>query len=260
MKSLGTGSGVKTVYSGLLADIPSGVPNGSFFQPTDYPGNEYKRIGDQWVQVSSGGAGHVAEVGIPSQRHNRYISGVDVVVPGPAVIATDVITLGTALSHAAGDAILLSGTDFTEATGQSLDGVQLILSAPDTTHMTLDDGSGTVVDIDATGTATGLAALVKKMTFTQAENVRRYRILAIATSGGGHMKWVEDAANSQQAGTWLLDPTSSESKDLNHQRAEDGVWTEWQELSKNPDDDSLSNLYFAGDNTAGAWEIYVETE
>lgn len=221
--------------------------------------------GDVPIGVTPGGAIKIAEVGIASQRHNRFIDGVDIVVPGPAVIATDVITLGSAVALSIGDAILFNGTDFTETTGLSLDGVQLALTVPDTTHLTLDDGSGTVVDIDATGTATGTAALVKKVTFTQSENVRRYRVKAEALTGGGYMKWCEDADNALQAGAWLLAASSNESVDVNHNRIEDSAgnadgWSEWVYLSQEEKDDSLSNLYFAGDNTAGTWQIFVEAE
>ena len=218
----------------------------------------------EWSKLSGKhGASYTAEVGIPSQRHNKFLAGISVVVPGPAVIATDLITLGSAVNFEAGDAVILSGTDFTEATSQSLDGVQLVLTADDTTHMTLDDGSETVVDIDAVGTATGLAAFVKKQEFLQAEKVRRYRIKAELVSGGGFMKFVEDADNSLQAANWLQDQTVS--GDVEYNRVEDSAglldgWTEWQELSKNPADDSLSNLYFAGSNTAGVWNIFIEAE
>lgn len=217
------------------------------------------------AQGVTGDAVHVLDTGLTGRRHDQFVNGVDVVVPGAAVIATDVITIGTAITgdFIAGQAVILDSTDFTEATGQSLDGVQMVLTNESTTTLTLDDGSGTVVDIDATGTATGTAAFVKGIAFTQGQNVRRYRVKAEAVSGGGYVKWVEDAANALQAGAWLLDPVSTGS--LNHQRIEDsagssGGWSEWKELSKDADDDSLSNLYFAGDNTPGVWNIWVEAE
>lgn len=77
MKSLGTGSGVKQVYSDLLANIPSDAPNGTFFQPIDYVGDEYKRIAGQWVQVSSGGAGHNVDdiLGVPREWVTPEVSG-----------------------------------------------------------------------------------------------------------------------------------------------------------------------------------------
>jgi len=105
------------------------------------------------------------------------------------------------------------------------------------------------------------------VTWTQAENVRRYRIRVWGGAAGDHVRWVEDASNEAQAEAWLTAATSSSTRDVEYMRVFnfDPVsatkpgegWTEWKELTKNPDDLSLSRLDFIG-SSAGMRYIEVE--
>ena len=109
-----------------------------------------------------------------------------------------------------------------------------------------------------------------KVTWTQAENVRRYRVRFESATADSILKVVEDAANEAQAEAWLTDATTSATADVEYIRLlnaglttattnKDSGWSEWQELSKNQADLSLSNLYFLGD-TNEAYAIWVEAE
>ena len=109
-----------------------------------------------------------------------------------------------------------------------------------------------------------------KVTWTQAENVRRYRVrFSSATADTPTLKIVEDGANEAQAEAWLATATTSATADVEYiviatsnktAPADTGLgWSEWQELSKDPDDLSLTNLYFLGD-TNEAYSIWVEAE
>lgn len=101
------------------------------------------------------------------------------------------------------------------------------------------------------------------VTFTQAENVRRYRWKFITTSGTvTHVKVAEDAVNEAQAEVWLADATSSQTADVENRRLEtSGVWSEWIELSKDESDLSLSRLDFlAAGPTSPVVAVHVEAE
>ena len=109
-----------------------------------------------------------------------------------------------------------------------------------------------------------------KGTFTQDENVRRYRVRSESATADSILKITEDAVNEAQAEVWLADASSSASADVMYWRAhnallstattnKDNGWSEWKELSKDPNDLSLSNLYFLGD-TNEAYAIWVEAE
>jgi len=109
-----------------------------------------------------------------------------------------------------------------------------------------------------------------KVTFTQIENVRRYRVRLESATADSIVKVVEDATNEVQAEAWLTDASSSATTDVEYWRAHNALlttattnkdtgWSDWQELSKDPRDSSLSNLYFLGD-TNEAYAIWVEAE
>jgi len=109
-----------------------------------------------------------------------------------------------------------------------------------------------------------------KVTWTQAENVRRYRVRLESATADSTVNIVEDAANEAQAEVWLAAASSSASADVEYWRAhnallstattnKDDGWSEWKELSKDSNDLSLSNLYFLGD-TNEAYAIWVEAE
>ena len=131
--------------------------------------------------------GFVADVGIPSQKHDRYISGVTDTWPGDDTFS---------------------------------------------------------------------------VSFTQLEDVRRYRWRFRTTSGTvDYVKIVEDAVNEAQAEVWLTDASASASTDVEYRRLEtSGEWSEWIELSKNPDDISLSRLDFLASGTTPVVDIDVEAE
>lgn len=105
--------------------------------------------------------------------------------------------------------------------------------------------------------------------WTQAENVRRYRILVVGGADGDYVKVTEDAPNFTVEGNWLADPGSNRDIDVEHFRVYTStpdaagsfipLWSEWQELSKDPDDDSLSRLGFLA-SAAGPFTIFVEAE
>ena len=109
-----------------------------------------------------------------------------------------------------------------------------------------------------------------KVTFTQEENVRRYRVRTESATADSILKITEDGVNEAQAEAWLTDASSSASADVMYWRAHNALlttaatnrdegWSEWKELSKDPNDLSLSNLYFLGD-TNEAYAIWVESE
>lgn len=152
--------------------------------------------GNRGTQYLTDGAAHVADVGIPNQKHDRYISGITPTWPG-------------------------------------------------------DDSFS--------------------VTFTSLDNVRRYRWRFNVTAGtvdtanGEGVRVVEDAVNAAQAGSWLTTAISSSSDDVEYrQHVQENVWTDWVELSKDPNDISLSRLDFlvdAADTTTPATvEIFVEAE
>jgi hypothetical protein len=106
------------------------------------------------------------------------------------------------------------------------------------------------------------------VTFTQNENVRRYRVRAFCATAGNHIRWVEDAVNEAQAESWLTASDGSDgSADVEYMRVfsfgvqsattgADG-WSEWKELSVDPDLPSLSRLDFLG---SADEQMYVEVE
>jgi len=100
------------------------------------------------------------------------------------------------------------------------------------------------------------------VTFTQLEDVRRYRWRFNTTSGTiTHVKTVEDSVNEAQAEVWLTDATASGSIDVENRRLETtGVWSEWIELSKAGGDLSLSRLDFLAAGTSPVVSINVEAE
>lgn len=108
------------------------------------------------------------------------------------------------------------------------------------------------------------------VTFTQTENVRRYRIYVTGGVAGNYVKVAEDAANEAQAEAWLGDASSSSSQDVEHNRVhtaspvsattqQTSGWSKWFDLSKHDNDISLSRLDFLG-SAAGPFEICVEAE
>jgi len=139
------------------------------------------------VKITSGAA-HVAEVGIPAQRHNRLVT----------------------------------------------------------------------TDVTATHPGNDTTAV----TWTQAENVRRYRVLALSATATDKVKIVEDAINGTQALAWLSDETESLTADVEWWMIYVNQWSEWKELSKDAADQSLSRLdfeLFTG-GTGPITEILVEAE
>lgn len=107
------------------------------------------------------------------------------------------------------------------------------------------------------------------VTFTQQEDVRRYRVLVVGGADGDFVKVVEDAVNEAQAEVWLANPSSSQTADVEHRRVYTStpdangsfipLWSEWFELSKDVKDLSLSRLDFLA-STAGPFEVFVEAE
>lgn len=100
------------------------------------------------------------------------------------------------------------------------------------------------------------------VSFTQLENVRRYRWMFTTTSGTvTHVKVTEDAVNEAQAEVWLADSTASATADVMNRRLyTEKVWSEWIELSKDSDDLSLSRLDFLAAGTTPNVNIFVEAE
>lgn len=106
------------------------------------------------------------------------------------------------------------------------------------------------------------------VTWTQAENVRRYRVMVTGGADGDYVKVCEDAVNEAQAEAWLTTATST-ATDLEHYRVYTStpdangsfipLWSDWQELSKDPGDTSLSRLDFLA-SAAGPFTVFVEAE
>ena len=107
------------------------------------------------------------------------------------------------------------------------------------------------------------------VSWTQAENVRRYRVLVTGGADGDHVRVVEDAINETEAESWLTETLNSTSADVEYLKVYTSTpdangtfiqqWSEWQELSKDPDDLSLSRLDFLA-SAAGPFAITVEAE
>jgi len=108
------------------------------------------------------------------------------------------------------------------------------------------------------GYAANLTGFVE---FTQAENVRAYRLFPSA-----NMRYVEDAQNVTQANVLLNSAaaqtaTVDEAVDYSIARvAAAGIdgWTEWIELDINPDLPSLSSLWFGLDAAGTGATVFVE--
>lgn len=107
------------------------------------------------------------------------------------------------------------------------------------------------------------------VSWTQAENVRRYRILVTGGADGDHVRVVEDAVNEVQAEVWLAETLNSVAADVEYFRVftsqvSGGAtlaprWSEWQELSKDVNGLSLGRLDFIA-SAAGPFSITVEAE
>jgi len=98
------------------------------------------------------------------------------------------------------------------------------------------------------------------MTFTQGENVRRYRVFPVGTDGD-LLKIVEDAVNGVQELAWVSDETSSLTAVKEWWAAEVNKCSEWKELTRGSNDLSLSRLgfevYASGSNVTA---LIVEAE
>lgn len=107
------------------------------------------------------------------------------------------------------------------------------------------------------------------VSWTQAENVRRYRVLVTGGVDGDHVRVVEDATSEAQAAAWLTENLNNVSADNEYLTVHTSTpdangtfipnWSEWQELSKAEIDMSLSRLDFMG-SAAGPFTITVEAE
>ena len=105
------------------------------------------------------------------------------------------------------------------------------------------------------GYASGTAV---EVTFTQSENVRRYRCKPSAD-----MRVAEDAANVLQAESWLstgVARANSPATDVEYMDLVQDVWSEWKEISKDPSDISLSSLWFSLDAAGTGAAVVVEAE
>lgn len=100
------------------------------------------------------------------------------------------------------------------------------------------------------------------VSWTQSEDVRRYRVLITGGSAGDTVRVVEDATNEAQAEAWLALDANSPAADVEYlvvQTTTDNRWSPWQEMSKDPADLSLSRLDFIG-SAVGPFAITVEAE
>jgi len=107
------------------------------------------------------------------------------------------------------------------------------------------------------------------VSWTQAENVRRYRILVTGGADGDHVRVVEDAVNEAQAESWLTENLNNTSADNEYLTVYTSTpdangtfiphWSEWQELSKATTDLSLSRLDFLA-SAASTFAITIEAE
>jgi len=100
------------------------------------------------------------------------------------------------------------------------------------------------------------------VTFTEIENVRRYRWRWNQASGTvNYVKVVEDAINEAQAEAWLADVAESVATDIEYRKHQDAdTWSEWIELSKDPNDTPLRRLDFLASGTTPDADIDVEAE
>ena len=107
------------------------------------------------------------------------------------------------------------------------------------------------------------------VSWTQTEDVRRYRVLVTGGADGDHVRVAEDAVNEAQAESWLAAALNNTSTDVEHSIVYTSTpdangtfiphWSDWQELSKDADDLSLSRLDFLA-SAAGPFAITVEAE
>ena len=105
--------------------------------------------------------------------------------------------------------------------------------------------------------------------WTEADNVRAYRIRVTGGAVGDYIKICEDAVNGVQAAAWLgvsvgTTPTSLDyEKYLTADNAtpsqRDNGWSEWNYLSPNPDDLPLTRLDYEASSAATDFVIEVET-
>jgi hypothetical protein len=118
-------------------------------------------------------------------------------------------------------------------------------------------------------TATWPANDTFSVSWTAAENVRRYRIMVTGGADGDFVKVCEDAVNAVQAAAWLTTATDSSTADVDHFRVATStpdangsfipLWSDWQELSKDAADIPLSRLDFLA-TAAGPFTVFVEAE
>jgi len=107
------------------------------------------------------------------------------------------------------------------------------------------------------------------VSWTQGEDVRRYRVLVTGGADGDHVRVVEDATNEAQAESWLATALNNNSADVEHLLVHTSTpdangtftphWSEWQELSKSTLDLSLGRLDFLA-SAIGPFAITVEAE
>jgi len=293
-------------------------------------GDEYVFDGNgalgSWVQTSAGGAAYVAEIGIPSQRHNRLIDNITATWPGNDTFsvtwtqAEDVRRYRVKVTGgAADDYVKVVEDSVNEAQAEAWLGGAISTSKPPFTELQTD---GTFSVADATGTGTtntgwswgagpewGIAGGIATsaaddgvMTSDQSSiSGRRYEItytvgnaaLASGTVGGAALadvtvgthteiviatsatnlcsftaaathgsatvdnvfiSWVDQYQENDVEFIEVV--TSTPTSATTDQSA---GWSEWLELSKDPDDDSLSRLDFSG-SAAGPFVVHVEAE
>lgn len=95
--------------------------------------------------------------------------------------------------------------------------------------------------------------------FTEDQNVRRYRIAVAGGSAGDYVKCCEDAVSALEAAGFLTGP-ASRLVEATHDWYFTGTgWSEWQELSTDPDVPALARLDFLG-SAAGPFTIFVQAE
>ena len=105
--------------------------------------------------------------------------------------------------------------------------------------------------------------------WSEADNVRAYRVRVTGGAVGDYIKICEDAVNGVQAAAWLSVAAGASATKLDYQKyltadnatpsqREEG-WSEWNYLSPDPDDLPLTRLDYESSSAATDFEIEVET-
>ena len=196
------------------------------------------------------GDGYVADVGIASVSHNRFLEDIGAATATAVSVANPTQVTIPSTKYEDGDWVVISGSDSTP----SIDGSWEVTKLSDTAF---------TIPIEVTGAGTTATVdFIKRIEFSTADDKRDY--LAMATRSGGastdYLMVCEDPVNLAQAVSWLTQASNSSTSDVMHWQLFDKLdapsfANKPRVFSQIEDDLSLTRIAFRA--TAGVWTVEV---